>query len=67
MQPSDLYRPSSLGADYLTNPGAHELASRIVGYWKQHGHLVEVSVEYQTGSREGYHVVRSNLFNGLPR
>ncbi len=56
-----------LGADYLGNFGAHELAGRIDEYWKQRGRVVEVSVEYQSASQGGCYVVRSDLFNGLPR
>jgi hypothetical protein len=57
--------------DFLTHPGAHELAGVIRAFWAEKGHVVHVSVLQEghedTQRQRVLSVVRSNLFNGLPR
>jgi hypothetical protein len=58
--------------DYLTEAGARELAARIREHWRQRGHRVNVWTERVELGGKGelkpfvFHVVRSDLFAGLP-
>jgi hypothetical protein len=58
--------------DHLSSGGAEQLAARVREYWRQRGHAVDVWTERVEIVTEGvakpfvFHVVRSNLFCGLP-
>jgi hypothetical protein len=57
-------------AIYRVPPGAekkeYEFADTIRQYWHDFGYNVDVQVEYIDHGTWGYHVVRSNLIDGLP-
>ena len=58
--------------DHLSETGARELAARIREFWRQRGHRINVWTEAITLTAKGgqkpfvFHVVRSDLFAGLP-
>jgi hypothetical protein len=56
--------------DSLTETGSKLLMTKIVSYWEERGHSIEVWREYsphESKGRAGMYFVRSNLLNGLPR
>jgi hypothetical protein len=58
--------------DYLTKPGAHDLAARIKAYWRLQGKHPNVWVspiylsQSPSAAEKPYYVVRSDMVNGAP-